>query len=68
MWIQGSDGSVDVESRAGLPGEARVSSFLFVTMTVVLTAGAAWFFGSGLGRDKQVRDRQLTGSGRRSEP
>jgi hypothetical protein len=40
-----------------------VSSFLFVTMTGVLTAGAAWFFGSGLGRDSRRRERELSGQG-----
>ena len=40
-----------------------MSSFLFVAMTVVLTAGAAWFFGTGVGRADRSRERELSGSG-----
>jgi FlaG/FlaF family flagellin (archaellin) len=36
---------------------------LFIAITVVLTALAAWLFGSGLARDR-TRERELSGSGR----
>jgi hypothetical protein len=35
-----------------------MSSVLFVAMTVVLTAGAAWYFGSDAGRDNRVSGGQ----------
>ena len=50
------------ESRTGLGGEASVGSFVFIAITVVLTAIAAWLFGSGLGRDR-APERELSGSG-----
>jgi hypothetical protein len=42
-----------------------VSSFLFVLLTVVMTALAAWFFGTGVGRDSRSHERELSGAGRR---
>ena len=40
-----------------------MSSFLFVVLTVGMTALAAWFFGTGVGRDPRSREHELSGSG-----
>ena len=50
----------DRSPERGSVGEAGMSSFLFIAITVVLTALAAWFFGTGVGRS---RERELSESG-----